>query len=113
MSTQQKVAIPSSRPTILEDKINIHISSKTNRVYLIVFGSRNDPLSPRDGKISKDAILFVLVPGVRLETLALAVVPQFEGVVEGGSQDVLPIRRELDERDGRVVVVDQRFQALA
>jgi hypothetical protein len=88
------------------------IPSQLHKLYLIVFGSGNDPLSTRDRKISKDAIFFVLVPGVRFETLSLAVVPQFESVVEGGSQDVLPVRRELDERNGRVIVVDERFQAL-
>ena len=42
----------------------------------------------------------------------LAVVPQLEGVVQRGGQDVLPVRGELDERDRRVVVVDESLETL-
>ena len=81
--------------------------------HLVIFRSRDDPLAPGDRKVGKDAILFVLVAAVGLQTLALAVVPQLEGVVEGGCQDVLPVGRELDEGHRRVVVVDQGLEALA
>ena len=50
---------------------------------------------------------------VRLQALALAVVPQLERVVERGCEDVLSVGRKLDERDGRVVIVDQGLQTLA
>ena len=49
---------------------------------------------------------------VGLQTLSLAVVPEFEGVVQGGSKDILAVWRELDKGNGRVVVVNQRFEAL-
>ena len=50
---------------------------------------------------------------VGLEALALGVVPQFERVVQSGGQDVLAVGGELDEGHRRVVVVDQRLEALA
>lgn len=47
-----------------------------------------------------------LPTGVGLETFAFGIVPKLECVVEGGSQDVLAVGRELDERNRRVVVVN-------
>ena len=41
------------------------------------------------------------------------IVPQLERIVKRCRQDVLAVWGELDERDGRVVVVDQGLQALA
>ena len=49
---------------------------------------------------------------VRFQALAFAVVPEFEGVVEGGCEDVLAVRGELDEGDRGVVIVDERLEAL-
>ena len=43
----------------------------------------------------------------------LGVVPQLESVVQGGGQDVLPVRRKLHERHWRVVIVYQCLEALA
>ena len=78
----------------------------TNNTYILAY------LSSRHGKVSKYAILFVLVAGVGLEALALAIVPELERVVQSRRQDVFPIGGELNERYGRVIVVDERFEAL-
>lgn len=42
-----------------------------------------------DAEVCENAVLLVLVPLVGLETLALAVVPELEGVVQGSRQDIL------------------------
>lgn len=70
-------------------------------------------LSSRNAKVGKYAIFLILVSRVGLETLAPAVVPQLEGVVQRGGQDVLAVGAELDEGHGGVVVVYQRLEALA
>lgn len=82
-------------------------------VHHLVLAARHDPLAARHREIRKDAILFVPVPRVRLQALALRVVPQLQRVVQRRSQDVFPIRRELDETHRRILVVDQRLQALS
>ena len=43
----------------------------------------------------------------------LGVVPQLESVVQGGGQDVLPVRRKLHKRHWGVVIVYQCLEALA
>lgn len=53
------------------------------------------------------------MPGVRLETLALRVVPQLQGVVQRGRQDVLSVGREFNKRHRRIVIVDERLETLA
>lgn len=50
---------------------------------------------------------------IRLQALALRVVPQLERIIQRGGQNVLAIGRELYKADGRIVVVDQGFQALS
>ena len=78
----------------------------------VVLGPGDDPLAPGDGEVSKDAILLVLVAAVRFQALAFAVVPEFEGVVEGGCEDVLAVRGELDKGDRGVVIVNKGLEAL-
>lgn len=51
--------------------------------------------------------------GVGFEAFAFTVVPQFEGVVERGGQNVFTVGWEFDKRYWRIVVVDKRFQTLA
>ena len=92
--------------------IEIFTRGTPGQTHHVVFRSRDDPFAARDGKVGKDTVLLVLVPAVRLQALALAVVPQLQGVVEGGCQDVLAVWRELDEGHGRVVIVDQGLEAL-
>ena len=82
--------------------------------HLVVLTARNNPLATSDREVCKDTVLLVLVPSVCLQTLALGhfivlmhlfklrvcrrlklagylgVIPQLEGVVQSGSQDVLP-----------------------
>ena len=94
---------------LLNDLLRLQVPD----VDQVVLGPRNDPLSTGHRKICEDAILFVFVAAVRFQALAFAVVPQLEGVVERGSQDVLSVGRELDEGDRRVVVVDQGLETLA
>lgn len=60
-------------------------------VHLVVLGPRDDPLAARHGERGKDAVLFVLVAGVRFEALASVVVPQAQRVVEGGSENILAV----------------------
>jgi len=93
---------------LLHDLLRLQVPN----VDLMIFRSGDNPLSPGHRKVCKNAIFFVLVTTVRFQAFAFAVVPQFEGVVEGGSQDVFAVGGELDEGDGRVVVVDQGFEAL-
>ena len=83
------------------------------RPHLVVLAAGHDPLAAGDGEVGEHAVLLVLVPGVGLQALALRVVPQLQGVVERGRQDVLAVGRELDEGHGRVVVVDEGLEALA
>lgn len=52
------------------------------------------------------------MPRIRFQAFALRVVPQFQRVVKCSGQNVFAIRRELDKRDGRIVVVDERLQTL-
>ena len=94
---------------LLDDLFRLEVPD----VDQVVLGPRNNPLSTRHGKICKNAIFFIFVPAVRFEAFAFAVVPQLEGVVECGGEDVLSVGRKLDERDRRVVVVDQGLEALA
>lgn len=63
-------------------------------------------------EVGENAVSFVLVSSVRLQALPLRVVPKLKGVIEGGRKDVLSVRRELNEGNGRVVVVDECLQAL-
>lgn len=93
---------------LLNDLLRLQVPD----VYQVVFGPRHDPLATGDGKVGKDAVLFVLVSCVGLKTLAFGVVPQLERIVQRGCQDVLAVGAELDKRDGRVVIVDQSFETL-
>lgn len=51
--------------------------------------------------------------GVSLQTLSLRVVPQLKRIVKRRSKNIFAIWRELDKRNRRIVVVDERFQALS
>ena len=51
--------------------------------------------------------LFVLVPLVRLQTLAGLEVPEAEAVVKGAGEDVLAVGGEFDEGHWGVALVDQ------
>lgn len=82
-------------------------------VHHVVLTARHDPLATGDGEVGKDAVLLVPMAGVRLQALALRIVPQLERVVERCRQNVLAVRRELHERYRRIVIVDQRLQTLA
>lgn len=54
-------------------------------------------LASSDGEVCENTVLFVLVPRVSFEALALPVIPELEGVVKGCGQDVLAVGRELYE----------------
>ena len=41
------------------------------------------------------------------------IIPQFQGIVKCGSEDVLSVGRKFDKRYGRIVIVYQRFQTLS
>lgn len=82
-------------------------------VHHLVLTARHDPLATGHREVRKDAVLLVPVSRVRLQALALRVVPQLERVVQCRRQDVLSIRRELDKAHRRVLVINQRLQALS
>ncbi len=94
---------------LLNDLLSLQIPN----VHHVVLRAADDPLASGDGEVGKDAVLLVLVARVRLERLALGVVPQFERGVESGGEDVLAVGGELDVGHGRVVVVDEGLEALA
>ena len=103
--TENDVRVPLQ---LLHDLLRLQVPN----VDLVIFRPWDNPLSPGHRKVGKNAILFVLVTTVRFQAFAFAVVPQFESVVKRGSQYVFAVGGELDEGDGRVVVVDQSFEAL-
>lgn len=56
-------------------------------------------------EICKDAVFLIAVSSVSLEALALAVVPQFQCVVQCGCQNILSIWWELHKWYRRIVVI--------
>lgn len=94
---------------LLHDLLSLQVPNVDHSIL----GSANDPLSASDGKVGEYTVLLVLVARVGFEAFALRVVPQFEGVVKSGGQNVLAIRGELDKRYWWVFVVDEGFEALA
>ena len=70
---------------LLDDLFGLQVPD----VHQVVFAAGDDPLAARDREVGEDAVLFVLVLGVRLQALALRVVPQLQGVVQRGRQNVL------------------------
>ncbi len=71
---------------------------KEERADLFILGPADDPLSPGDGEVGEYAIFLVLVSRVGLETFAFVEIPQFQRAVQGCSQNVFAVRRELHER---------------
>ena len=59
------------------------------QIHPIILAPRNDPLPARHTKARRDAVLVVLVAGVRLEASRGLVVPQADRVVVRGGEDVL------------------------
>merc|ERR1719419_1511791 len=92
----------------LDDFLRLQIPD----VDLVVLAAADDPLAARHGEVGEDTILLVLVALICLEAFALRVVPQLERVVQSRGENVFSVWRELDETNWRVVVVDQRLQAL-
>ena len=70
----------------------------------MVLRPRDDPLVARDTETSGDAVLFVLVARVGFETTCGLVVPQPDGAVVCGGEDVSRVGRELDVLAGAVWV---------
>jgi hypothetical protein len=81
-------------------------------VHKVVLASAHNPFTTCNTEVGKNAIFFILVSRVGLEALALAVIPQFEGVVEGGRQDIFTIGRELDKADRRIIIINQSLETL-
>jgi hypothetical protein len=86
-------------------------------VYHVVLAAADDPLAVRDGEGGKDAVLLVLVPLIGLQAFAGGAVPELERAVQSARQNKLSVRGELDEADGRLLVVrlvllHQRLQTL-
>ena len=69
-------------------------------------------LAAGNGEIGKNAVFFVFMARVSFQTLALGVVPQFQCVVQCSCQNVFAVGGKFDERNGWVVVVNQRLEAL-
>ena len=87
--------------------------------YLVVLRATDDPFASSDREIGKDAVLLVLTSHIRLETLALVEIPQFQRAeneniarkkqtklpVKGGRENVLSVGRELDKGNRRILVI--------
>jgi len=74
--------------------------------------SRAEQGGGRRRRRERDA-LAVLVPLVRLDDLVVLVVPQPHGRVERAREEEFRVGREAHARDGRVVLVRERLEALA
>jgi hypothetical protein len=70
-------------------------------------------LSTSHGKVGKYTVFLIPVASVGLQTFSFTVVPQFEGVVQSGGQNVLAVWREFHKRDGWIIIVYECFQTLA
>lgn len=82
-------------------------------IHRMILRTTHNPLASSDGEAAKAAEPIVGVTRVGFETFAGVVVPEADGVVEGACEDEFAVGRELDEGDGRVIVVDERLEALA
>ena len=77
------------------------------QINTVVLRSAHDPFRARDGEISEQAVLLILVSSVQFQRFALGIVPQFQRIVQRRRQDVLPVGREFDKTNGRIIIVDQ------
>jgi len=66
-------------------------------VYQMILASADDPLATGDREVCEYTVLIVLVTRICLQAFAFTVVPQFERVVECGSEDILSVGREANE----------------
>lgn len=70
-------------------------------------------LAAGNRKIGEYAVFLIFVSGVCLQAFALRIVPQFQCVVQCGRQNVFAIGREFHKRHRRIIVIDERLQALS
>lgn len=61
-------------------------------IYTIVLTAAYDPFASRNRETSKDAVGFVFVPCICLETLSCVVVPEAYCVIQCRRQDELAVR---------------------
>lgn len=66
------------------------------QIHFVVFAAGDNPLVTCHAETRGDAVLFVFVPGVSLQTARGLVVPETDGAVVGGGEDVTRIGGELD-----------------
>ena len=64
----------------------------------VVFRAADDPLATGDREPTETAVLFIFVARIRFEAFARVVIPQTNRVVQRARQDILAVRRKLDER---------------
>jgi len=93
--------------------LNDFLRLQVPNVHLVVFAATHDPFATRHGEVGEDTVFLVLVPLISLEAFALGVIPQLECVVQRRRQNVFAVRGEFDKTHRRIVVVNQRLQALA
>jgi hypothetical protein len=82
-------------------------------VRLVVLAPRDDPLAARDAEARGDAVLCVGVPGVGLEAARGLVVPEADGAVVRGGEDVFRVGGELDVLADGVVALGEGLETLA
>ena len=78
----------------LED-LNDFSTLQVPEIHFVIFAARNDPLAARNAKTRGNAEFRVGVACVRLQAAGGVVIPQTDGAVVGGGEDVLRIWREL------------------
>lgn len=76
---------------VSEQLLHYFFGLQIPNVNHVIFRAGHDPLTTGDGKIGKNAILFISMAGVGLQTFAFGVIPQLQGVVERGGQNILAI----------------------
>lgn len=72
----------------------------------------NAYLAAGDWEIGENAIFFIFMARIRFQAFAFGIVPQLERVVKCCGQNVFAVRWEFDKWNRRIVIVDERFQAL-
>ena len=95
------------------ESLNDFFRLQVPQVNTVVFRSAHDPFRARDGEVSEQAVLLILVSSVQFQRFALGIIPQFQCVVQRRGQDILSVGREFDKTNGWIVIIDQCLQTHA
>ena len=73
----------------------------------MILPTGHDPFTSCHREAGKYTVLLVLMSSVRLQTFPRVIVPQTKSVIQRAGKNVLAIWRKLDERDRRIVIINQ------